>query len=85
MKLEAVGRVPVGDLGLEVGGQVDDGDGIKGAPLGADTASDTQGLGDVGDARLGGDLDTELATPDDGAGLLAFLATFLVQEVDISK
>ena len=80
MELEAVGRVPVGDLGLEVGGQVDDGDGIKRALLGADTAADAQGLGDVGDARLGGDFDTELATLDDGARLLAFLTAFLSRE-----
>ena len=78
VELEAVGGVSVGDLGLEVGGQVDDGDGIKRALLGADTAADTQGLGDVGDARLGRDLDAQLATLDDGARLLAFLAAFLL-------
>jgi hypothetical protein len=49
VKLEAVGSITVGDLVLEVGGQVDDGDGIKGALLGADTATDTETLGDEGE------------------------------------
>ena len=77
MELEAVGRVSMGDLGLEVGGQVDDGDGIERAFLGTDTTPNAQGLRDVGDARLRRDLDAQLATLDNGAGLLAFLATFL--------
>jgi hypothetical protein len=42
VQLEAVGGVTVGDLALEVCGQVDDLDGVEGALLGADTASDTQ-------------------------------------------
>ena len=45
VKLEAIGRVPVGDLGLEVGGQVDDGDGVEGAFFGTDTATDAETLG----------------------------------------
>jgi hypothetical protein len=77
MKLEAVGRVSVGDLALKVGREVDDGDGTEGALLGADTASDTQTLRDESQAGLGRDLDTELATADHRAGLLAFLTTFL--------
>lgn len=81
MELEAVGRVAVGDLGLEVGGQVDDGDGIKGALLGADTAPNAQLLRDEGDFRRVGDLDAQLAAPDDGARLFAFLATFLLRGV----
>jgi len=40
MELEAVGRITVGDLTLKVRGQVDDGDGTEGAPLGTDTATD---------------------------------------------
>jgi hypothetical protein len=43
-ELEAVGRVTVGDLRLEVGGQVDDVDGIERTFLGADTATDTETL-----------------------------------------
>jgi len=42
MELEAVGRVSVGDLGLEIGWQIDDADGVKGAFLRADTLSACQ-------------------------------------------
>lgn len=77
MQLEAVGGVAVGDLALEVGGQVDDLDGVEGAFLRADTATDTQALTDEGDLAAGLDLDTELAGLDDRAGLLTLLATFL--------
>jgi hypothetical protein len=67
----------MGDLGLEVGGQVDNVDGVEGAFLGADTASDAEALRDEGD--LGGrvDFDTQLARTDDGARFLAFLSAFL--------
>lgn len=54
VQLEAVGGVSVGDLALEVGGQVDDGDGTERAFLGADTASDAEGLGNEGQAGVGG-------------------------------
>lgn len=77
MKLEGVGAISVSDLTLEVRGQVDDGDGVEGALLGADTASDTQALTNEGDLAGAVDLDTQLAGLDDGAGLLALLATFL--------
>lgn len=77
VQFEAVGGVAVGDLALEVGGQVDDLDGVEGALLRADTASDAQALTDEGDLAVGVDFDTELAGLDDGAGLLALLATFL--------
>ena len=68
----------MGDLGLEVRGQVNDVDGVEGAFLRADTTSDTQSLGDEGD--LGGpvDFDAQLSCPYDRAGLLAFLSAFLV-------
>lgn len=56
MELEAVGGIAMGDLALEVGGQVDNGDGAEGAALGADTTTNAQRLGDKGDARLGGHL-----------------------------
>jgi hypothetical protein len=74
----------MGDLGLEVGGQVDDVDGVEGAFLGADTASDAEALRDEGD--LGGrvDFDTQLARTDDGARFLALLSTFL-RRVSIRK
>jgi hypothetical protein len=42
MKLEAVRGVSVGNVGLEVGWQIDDIDSSKGAFLGADTTSDTE-------------------------------------------
>lgn len=77
MKLEAIRRVSVGDLGLEIRRQVDDRDCIEGAFLRADTASDAETLGDEGDSRIGGDLDAELSAAHDGAGLLALLTTFL--------
>ena len=77
VQLEAVGGVAVGDLALEVCGQVDDLDGVEGALLGADTASDTQTLTDEGNLAGGVDLDTQLAGLDDGTRLLALLTTFL--------
>lgn len=40
MKLEAVRAVSMGDLSLEVGGQIDDVDRIEGTLLRADTAAD---------------------------------------------
>ena len=77
MKLEAVGRVAMGDLGLEVGGQVDDVNGSEWALLGADTTTNAQTLGDEGDLRSGIDFDAKLAGADHGARLLALLTTFL--------
>jgi hypothetical protein len=44
VKLEAVGRVSVSDLGFEVGRQVDDADGSEWTFLWADTATNTQAL-----------------------------------------
>ena len=77
VQLEAVGGVTVGDLALEVCGQVDNLDGVEGALLGTDTASDTQTLTDEGNLAGGVDLDTQLAGLDDGTRLLALLTTFL--------
>ena len=77
VKLEAVGGVTVGDLALEVCGQVDNLDGVEGALLGADTATDTQALTDEGDLAGVVDFDTQLAGFDDGTRLLALLTTFL--------
>jgi hypothetical protein len=77
VKLETVGRVTVGDLGLEVGGQVDNVNGTEGALLGTDTTANTQSLGDKGD--LGGrvDLNAKLSCADHRTRLLALLTTFL--------
>lgn len=41
MKLEAVGRVSVGNMRLEVGWQIDDVDSTEGALLWANTTTDT--------------------------------------------
>jgi hypothetical protein len=76
VQLETVGSISVGDLAFEVGGQVDDGNGVKGALLGADTATDTKGLGDEGQLRVGLDLNAEFAAADDWARLFALLSTF---------
>lgn len=77
VQLEAVRRVSVGDLGLEVGGQVDDVDGVEGAFLRADTASNAEALRDEGDFGRVVDFDAQLARADDGTRLFAFLAAFL--------
>lgn len=42
VELEAVGAIAMGHLALEVGGQVDDRDGVEGALLGTNTAADTE-------------------------------------------
>ncbi len=52
MELEAVGRISVGDHGLEVRGEVDDVDRSEGAFLGADTAADAQSFTYIGYFRL---------------------------------
>lgn len=83
MELETVGRVAVRHLSLEVGGQVDDMDGAKGTFLRADTATDTETLGDECDLGVGGDLNTQLARADYGARLLALLPTFLQGSVSL--
>lgn len=77
MQLEAIGRVSVGDLGLEVGRQVDNVDSVEGTFLWANTATDTQALRDEGDFGLGRYFDTQLACTDYWTRLLAFLSTFL--------
>jgi hypothetical protein len=52
MELKAVGRVAVRDHGLKVRGQVYNVDGVKGAFLGADAATDAETLGDEGNAGV---------------------------------
>lgn len=73
VEFEAVGAISVGDLVLEVRGQVDDGDGIEGALFRADTATDTEALGDECETRLGGDFYTKLAAANNRARLFALL------------
>lgn len=67
----------MGNLGLEIGWEVDDVDGAKRAFLRADTAADTQAFRDICDFGLWGDFYAEFAGADDRAGLFAFLPTFL--------
>jgi hypothetical protein len=52
VQLEAVGRVSMGDLSLEIRGQIDNVDSVERAFLRADTASDTQSLGNESDLRV---------------------------------
>lgn len=77
MQLEAVGRVTVGDLCLEVGRQVDNVDSTERTFLRADTATDTEALGNEGDFGFGGHFDTKLACAHHRARLFALLTTFL--------
>ena len=67
----------MGDLCLEVGRQVDDVDSAERTFLRADTATDTEALGDEGDLGLGCHFDTKLACADHRARLFALLTTFL--------
>lgn len=53
VELEAVGGVPMGDLGLEIGRQINDVDGIEGTLLGADTTAYAKSFRDKGDLGLG--------------------------------
>ena len=77
MQLEAVRTVAVGDFLLEVGGQIDDADGVEGAFFGTDAAADAQALGNEGDFAVRRDFDAELACAHHGARFLAFLPAFL--------
>lgn len=65
MQLEAIGRVSMSDLSLEIGGQVDDIDGTKRTFLRTDTAADTETFGYEGDFGFWGDFDAQLAGPHD--------------------
>lgn len=76
VKLEAVGGVTVGDLGFQIGGQVDDVNGTERALLRANTTTNAQLLGDEGDLGLGSHFNTHLTRADHGARFLALLTTF---------
>lgn len=76
MQLEAVGAIAMGDLAFQIGRQVDDGNGIEWAFLGADTTANAERLGDESEAGFGGDFNAELPAANNRAGLLALLATF---------
>jgi len=77
VELEAVCGVSMRDLCFQVGRQVDDVDSIERTFLWADTATNTEPLGDEGDFGFGCDFDTELACPDYRTRLFTFLTTFL--------
>jgi hypothetical protein len=77
----------MGNLGLEVGWEVDDVDGAKRAFLRTNTATDTQTFRDICDFRLWSDFYAKFAGTDDRAGLFAFLPTFLrmVSHTNLSR
>lgn len=77
MKLEAICRVSVSDLSLQVRRQVDNIDSSKRTFLGTNTTSYTKPLRDECDSRLWLNFDTELASTHNWARLFAFLTTFL--------
>jgi hypothetical protein len=76
MKLEAIGRVSMRNLGLQICRQIDDLDRGEGTFLNTYSASDTETFRDKCD--LGGrfDFDAEAAAAHNGAGLLAFLSAY---------
>ena len=80
MKLEAVGRVSMCDVRLEIGWQIDDIDSSEGTFLWADTTTNAETLGDEGDLGRRVHFDTKTATSNDGAGLFAFLSAFLYKK-----
>ena len=65
MQLEAIGRVSMSDLSLQVGGQVDDVDSAKRTLFRANTAADAEAFGYEGDLGFWRHLDTQLAGPYD--------------------
>ena len=69
----------MGDMGFEIGWQIDDVDCAEWAFLGADAASNAQSLGNKGDFRFRSDFDAEASNSHNRARLLAFLSAFLEQ------
>lgn len=76
VQLEAVGRVAMRDLCLEIGGQVDDVDSVEGAFFWADATANAQALADEGDLTVGSHLDAQLTRTNHRARLLTFLFAF---------
>lgn len=77
MQLEGVGAVSMGGLVLEVGGELNDVDGLKGALFGADTATDAERLRDECNFGCWCNLDAQPPHSNNWAALLALLSTFL--------
>lgn len=73
MEFKAIGSVPMRGVFLEVFGQIDNVDCLKGAFFDANAASDAERFREVGDFGLGADFDAEFSKFDDRAGLFAFL------------
>lgn len=67
----------MGDMGFEIGRQIDDIDGIERTFFGTDTTSNAEGFGNESDLRFWGYFDAQTTTSHDRTGLLAFLSTFL--------
>lgn len=67
----------MGDLRLQVGGQIDDMDCTKWTFLWANTTTNAQPFRDKRDFRVWCDFNAEFAGTDHWARLFAFLATFL--------
>jgi hypothetical protein len=67
MKLEAVGRVSMRNMGFEICWKIDDIDGTKWAFLRTDTASDTQTFGNESDLGLRSDFDAKASASNNGA------------------
>ena len=68
MQFKGIRAVAVSDLLLEIGGQIDDVDGVEGAFLRADAAADAQAFANEGDLAVGLHFDAEFACADYGAG-----------------
>lgn len=61
MELEGVGAIAMRGVLGHVGGEIDDGDGIKGTFFDTDTTSNAQLLADPCNLGLGAHLDAQLA------------------------
>lgn len=65
------------NLGLKVGGQVDDVNCTEWAFLWANATTDAKALRNEGDLRFGGDFNAKFARAYNGTASFALLATFL--------
>jgi len=75
MQLEAISTVTMSDLVCETLGQINDLDCVEGAALDTHTATNAKVLGDEADSRAGFDINTNLASLVERAGLSALLFT----------
>ena len=81
MKLEAVGRISMSNMGLKIRGQIDNVDGSEWAFLRADTASNAEGFRDECNLGFRSDFNAQATTSNDRTGFLALLSTFLKQSL----